>query len=240
MKQILRKDYLSREGTRSTVFETKLLPQFENSPLRFEYEVLLEEFRATRAELNLHVMSLHEITNYELIFLAALVSLGPSLLANSQGNIIRLFLLGGSIVFSAFALLLLWHDTDIAYLAGYISAVIKPRLESILNQVTENSKPVLLWEEFISMNRTRKFPNNLGDVSVSVGHYALAIVPCIGLFIAGFAMINPDIPTTPLDKAVMALASFGVLLVVIAMIYVVWIYVTGITAGHSSRLRMAK
>ena len=47
------------------------LSSFQNSPTRFEYEVLLEEFRAARAETDDHMNNQHLVINFSLTILGS-------------------------------------------------------------------------------------------------------------------------------------------------------------------------
>ena len=120
---------------------------FEKSPLRFEYEALLEEYRVLWAEIQERLREQHQITNYALILLAAVVSLNQILLkteaAEERLAFPRYGLLILSFFYSSFALKYTHHNNMMAYLGNYIDAKLRPRIEEIIRET--QSKSIQIW-----------------------------------------------------------------------------------------------
>ncbi len=116
------------------------LYDFEKSPLRFEYEILVEEYRALREQINLLISGQQQVVSFSIALIAALGTLGQFVI-NEQGTLFEqstpIIVLIASLTFSTFSLMNFSYDIRIAFSAGYINSVLRPRMERILSNVLE-------------------------------------------------------------------------------------------------------
>jgi hypothetical protein len=197
------------------------ITNFETSPLRFEYEIHLQEYRTVRSEMELHLSGRQQIINYELALLAAFFAFSQIVLP-SYSEIIRPICFGGSVLFCGFSLLYSWHDTSLIFLASYINHVLRPKLEYILSQVNATHANIFLWEDFQSKNRVHKFPENIFEGIISLGRYSLNFIPGISLLIIG-STIQKNIPYQPWEFTLLIIAIIFAVLTILIALYVLWL-----------------
>src|SRR4051794_32480718 len=85
---------------------------FETSPLRFEYDALIEEYKATRAELLLRLQMGQQIVNFSIAFAVGSLAILQILINSNFGTSLTEFItrygyLLASVVSSSFALMYL-------------------------------------------------------------------------------------------------------------------------------------
>ncbi len=122
---------------------------FESSPTRFEYEVILEEYRALRSQIDLCTAGSQQIVH---ISIAAVAPIGTvtQLLVSREGGMapgsLSILMLVASLTFSAFSLIASWYDVRVAHSAGYFTSVLRPRMERLLSDVGTTDPVVWRWE----------------------------------------------------------------------------------------------
>jgi hypothetical protein len=164
---------------------------FETSPLRFEMEILLQEFRELRAEVLLRLNSGQQILNYTITLIivsVTILQLEPQItkITGSEAGI-RIILLAIITLFAALGLMYVEQDMFMAVIGRYIDHVLSPKLNKIV-QVTNNEKRFVLgWEEF-KINYTFKPPMVYVFSYLSSARYALPIIPPIFLLIYYFTI----------------------------------------------------
>jgi hypothetical protein len=202
------------------------LSNFESSPARFEYDLLIEEFRAARAETDNHMNNQHQVINFSLTILAASVGLiqfmssTPSLMSIPA----RSLYLFGSLICSSFALMYFWHDASVAYLAIFMELVLFPRLETITKQASGSSQPIHSWVEFQYKNRIVNKSLIPLEYGITFGRYVTIIFPGPGLIIAYLVTLPPQ-SAIPLWESLLLIISVLVsITVILASIYAGWLF----------------
>ncbi len=172
---------------------------FGKSPLRFEFEAHLEEYRRFRQEMSGHYTNQQQIINLAILFLGALITLWQlfykDLLNTTDGAsssinphlTFHYALLISSIVFSIFSVMQYWHDLMIAQMWQYINEVLKLKIENILNitypnEYQQNKISVWEWETWVIKNQKGKVVEYL----MGMARYATTFIPSIGLLIYYF------------------------------------------------------
>lgn len=159
------------------------IDDFEKSPLRFEMEALLEEYRTLRSEIIIRLTSQQQIINFTITLIAAIIAVGQLLpdLENRLGSTqsLRFAYLFISLLFSAFSLMYLEHDAMIASLAIYIMIRLRPRMQEILSQIPEVQPIIWQWDDFRGDIQIRSIKAVPFFSLMSVSRYAIMVVPSI-------------------------------------------------------------
>lgn len=163
-----------------------LINDYERSPLRFELEVLLEEYKALRAEIEHRITSEQQIISFALGLIATVFTLSqiipslsdryPQLLTSLRPAYLVL-----SLVFSTFALMSIQHDAMMASMGTYIEHSLRPRIERILTTVTRENLKAFEWEEFRTQFQFRQLHNAPFFYLLAGSRYAITIVPSLVL-----------------------------------------------------------
>ena len=137
----------------SSVSSTSAWPQdlgpwgkFENDPIRFVYDVLLEEYRVSREDIKMWTQLMNGMLSLVLAFWAATLALVQILVPRWDGTpavidtypwlLLLLFLLGAAPGF----MFLMW-DIRSAQLSTYIQHVLKKRLKQVILSRSSESDP---------------------------------------------------------------------------------------------------
>lgn len=155
---------------------------FETSPLRFEMEILLQEFRDLRAEILLRLSNEQQILSYIITLIVASVTIiqfEPQI-TNITGSDtgIRVILLVTSILFAALGLMYVEQDIYMATIGQYIEQAIKPQLNKIVQNASAEQHFVLEWDKF-KTKHAFKPPMVYIFAFLSSARYALPIFPPI-------------------------------------------------------------
>jgi len=233
------------------------LDDFEKSPIRFEYEVLIEEYRVLRSELNQHLSNQQQINSYALALMTGLVAIAQ-LLGSNDGyqtflSSFRPIILLLSILFSSFALMYVRHAMMIAYIGGYTTNVIRPKIElalgvllqccgnrgyttnvirpkieRILTQTTGNDLQVLEWDEIQVQQRYFRFSYALIEYVLSVAQYSITIIPSITLIIIFWFSKPSHERFTSLEIILFALSILALVSVLISLFFAGRLYARGL------------
>jgi len=208
------------------------LDDFEKSPIRFEYEVLIEEYRVLRSELNQHLSNQQQINSYALALMTGLVAIAQ-LLGSNDGyqtflSSFRPIILLLSILFSSFALMYVRHAMMIAYIGGYTTNVIRPKIERILTQTTGNDLQVLEWDEIQVQQRYFRFSYALIEYVLSVAQYSITIIPSITLIIIFWFSKPSHERFTSLEIILFALSTLALVSVLISLFFAGRLYARGL------------
>ncbi len=105
--------------------------------------VYLEEYRQTRAEINLKQRHIHAIANFALIVIAA--GTGAVTSSDSLGSLQLYVMLFAPLVLGLLGLLFAYEGELMAVASGYINVSIRGRIATL---VDVNREDVIPWEEF--------------------------------------------------------------------------------------------
>lgn len=158
----------------------------ENSPLHFEIKALIEEFKCTRAEVNLHLSNEQQITNITATLIAGTIAatqLLPSLNVLTTPTSLWSFLLVASLLLTSLAFMYLGEDVFISQLATYVQQVLRPKMEAILFKASGEKINMWEWDEFYNKNvfySARVIPATF----ISIAKFALPTLPSLIILIA--------------------------------------------------------
>lgn len=199
---------------------------FEKSPLRFEYEVLVEEYRALREQINLLTSGQQQVVSFSIALIAALGALGQ-FVVSGQGEMFEqstpIIVLIASLTFSAFSLMNFSYDIRIAFSAGYINSVLRPRMEKIIANTQENPPKVWRWED-TNARRIASPRQVLFEAGGVLSRYAITMVPSLVLTI--FYGVNRDYAkqASVWEDVLFGMAIVSVLLILISGIYAILVF----------------
>jgi hypothetical protein len=215
--------------TKSTTAIKKVEPataqemDFGSSPLRFEYDAVLEEYRTVWAEIGSRGAIQSQTLNLSITALAAILGIGPFLFGaqplSTTLHFIRPVLPLLSMVFAAFAVLYNHQLGLMAYLGIYSNTMLRPRIERIL-EATGNDASVWGWNEWRVKNEFRKFPDTLFDGALAGGGPFLVFVPCVAFAVAFWLPKDPTEPILPWEIILSALSIIGILWVIVTAAFV--------------------
>jgi|GEM_PF-6690453 len=198
------------------------IQDFESSPLRFEYDAILEEYRVLWAEIQTRNTDQHQIVNYAIALLAGFLAVSQlftgSTLASSSPHLLRLVYPLLAMVFSAFAMLFHHHSTMMADIGVYTNTELRPRLERILT-ATNNHPQIWQWNEWRGRNQFRRFPNNLFEFVLSASGYVITFLPGIAFIILFCVSRDPTEPFATWELVLLILASLNVACAAVTGIY---------------------
>lgn len=155
---------------------------FDSSPLRFEMEIILQEFRDLRAEILAKTANEQQTLNYSIALIVAtatVIQLEPQIKAITGSDAgVRVLILVISLLFSALGLMYLEQDMYMATTGKYINQVLRPKLKEIIYKATGVEKDVLEWEEFRAESAFR-YPKVIAFTFMTSARYALPIFPAL-------------------------------------------------------------
>ncbi len=102
---------------------------FEQSPLRFEYDVMMEEYRSIRGEILVRVQAQQQVVNFAIALIAGVVALIQFIPGDSKLATIRPLYPFLSVLFSTFSLAYMEQDLMMAHLGGYLMHHLTPRMK---------------------------------------------------------------------------------------------------------------
>lgn len=206
--------------------ETIAISDFERSPLRFEYEAHLEEYRALRAQIVTLIEGQLQIINFSIAAIAA-VALIIQFILQSKTESIRQTLpfvfLASSLIFTLFSLVSIRLEKQVAYSANYINNVLRPRIEDLLTKTTGSPARVWAWEAF-NAEKTTRVIHVLTEGWMGIANFAITIFPAIILL--GIYVFNRDFTSrvSQLENALFVLAIIGIVMIITTSIYTLSLY----------------
>lgn len=225
LKTIRKMLNLIRES--SVSHEPLLREDFEKSPLRFEYEAVLEEYRILWSELQARLGHQNQIINFAIALTAATVaflqlSSGDRPLETSI-QMLRPAYPYFSLLFSAFALMYLEHDATMAHLGIYIDTNLRPRIENILLQ-TGNESHIWQWGRWRAQRQFRYGLTSPFHYAMTSARYALTIGPSVGFAILFWTHRDRCQPLASYEQIIFGLVLFTIFWVLISTVYVSRLY----------------
>lgn len=202
------------------------LSNFETSPLRFQYEADMQEYRGIQSTVEMHFKHQHAIAQLSLGLITVLVGLTQAsyIRLDPASYTGRIWLLILSIVFSSFGLTSLWHDTSVAILVSYARYVLAPRFKDLSIEASGSDKPVFLFDAFQRENRLRNWRVTPFELAVRAGSYALTLFPGPFLLIATFYFSGCVFCISKWETVFFITAIFAGALVFVATLYTIWLF----------------
>jgi hypothetical protein len=182
-------DLLASPDKTSNDGPMQLIPlhDFEKSPLRFEFEALLTEYRSLRREILNRLTSQQQTINFAIALIAAVFAIRQLLPifgdTGLNAEALRPIYILLSIAFSAFALMYAEHDYMMADIATYINRHLRPRMERILDKMPNTSPGIWEWDEFRDQAHYRSFMATSLYFVMSASRYAITTIPGFSLLL---------------------------------------------------------
>ena len=206
----------------SEAVQTPSILDFESSPLRFEYDALLEEYRTLWAEICTRVSDQQQIVNYAITLVTAFFAVSQLLMTRSSFSVpphyVRMAYAFLTILFSSFAVLYQNQCTMMVDIGIYINEELRPRMERIL-ATTQNTPRVWQWNEWRNQLHFRKFPNNLAMLVMSGSGFLITFLPAP--VFASLFLVNRQTnePFTISENVILILVLLSVACAVFGAIY---------------------
>ena len=161
-----------------------VIEDYQSSFYRFELDILLEEYRALRAEIINRLSSEQQILNFSITLIigtVAAIQIIPKIIELENWEVsFRFALLFISLLFSALGLLSIEIDNGMAFIGNYIQQVLRPRIEYIIaktqNEPSDTHPLLMQWDSFrakYQFHTLRAIP----VIFMSLARYALTILP---------------------------------------------------------------
>lgn len=216
---------ISKYFKNNMVYSEPDLSDFEKSPLRFEMEVLLEEYRTLREETITRLSNQQQIVNFAIALIAAFFAISQLLPRNENIQ----YLLSSlrpiypliSLFFSAFALMYIEHDAMMATLGSYISLCLRPQMEEIIKRAGVSSRKVWQWDEYRSEKHFHSIKSAPHFYLMAAARYAITIIPSIGSLIYYWNLRHSGTNITLGENLI-----FGV-----AVIVLLWLLLAAVHSG---------
>jgi hypothetical protein len=201
------------------------LSDFESSPLRFEYDIHLEEYKALRDQILMLTKGRLQITNYSIAATSAIAVIIGLFSENEYAEMnqfMPIVLLVSSLVLIFFTLMVLYLDARVAYSGNYIVNVLRPKMERILTRAGHHST-IWAWERINALESSRT-PRVFIEGWMAVAIYAITLVPAS--FFIGIYVFNRDFRTSvPLmENLLFGLTIVGVVSVIVNSFYTFSLY----------------
>lgn len=193
--------------------ETK--SNLEEIGLKFEYDTLLEEYKAIRSELQAHLTNQDQLVSYAMALIALLITVGQYV-TDKFGYVSPLVFLGASVVFASLSLMFIRYDTNVAVCSGYITWILKPRIEALIVKTTKIQTPVLLWE---STNIRLRFHGRHAPINylLTGGRHSILIIPSVGILTAYLLTRDFSRPVQLWENTILGLSIIANIIVCISM-----------------------
>lgn len=158
---------------------------FERSALRFLYEVMLVEYRALRDEVNARIQKQQEITSFAIAVAGGFVALtqlvgddkNPLHTLGTPGYLFPII----SFAFSAFTMMTLDHEMNIAHIQNYIDNLLRPKMEFVLSRTGNIDASAWEWNAIRSGWQQHKGWRTIFPSSLAGSKYALTMLPSLTL-----------------------------------------------------------
>jgi len=147
---------------------------------RFEFDAITKEFDGLRAEVNSRIQKQQEITNFAIALMVGFAAFSRFLLDGKTVVLsgIQSVYPAVSILFSAFALMTLDHESNIADIYRYTDTELRPRVQHML---TNDRGIVWRWNERRACWQNHSGVTNIFYYAMSWSKYAITALPAIGL-----------------------------------------------------------
>jgi hypothetical protein len=202
---------------------TPLLTDFEKSPLRFQFEALLEEYRAVRAEIIMRLENQQYTNSFAIAFIAVVVTLiqaTPHLVtADRVPDILKGIYLVGSYVFNTLAIVNLLHEVMIYHLGYYIRKVLRPQLNEILATTLEHKPTVMEWDQFYLKEIVLNPKVAIFEFILGSSRFAITVGPGVALLIIYSLIRNFDEPVPTWEQVFYVIAVIVTVMLLFVLLY---------------------
>ena len=196
---------------------------------RLEVDVLVEEFRALRAELTTRIEKQQDITNFAVVILVGMLAAAKAVEGEASTSDallqLRLFFPWISIVLSSFTLMTLDHEMNIAHIPTYVYLRLRFQMETALH-ASKHASGLWEWNAYRAAWQQHAGPFTVLTSTMASAKYLVTMVPNL-LLTAAYWYTRP-VATTFLNW------TWGVYLVSVALLVLVVL-----TAGYTSRAYMS-
>jgi len=197
------------------------LCDFEKSPVRFEYEAILEDYRVITSEIRSRESHIVQVTNFALLllggFLAFMEMAKGSLTFLDTLISVRAVLPFVSILFSVLAFMQLHQGIMIAHLGKYCDTQLRPRMKEFIRLTSGQSTDIWLWNQFKSSSREKNLATPVRFMLGSA-NYLVTIVPGIALIIVWFFFVNSGIAIAVWEAIALSIAALMSILVLVTSV----------------------
>ncbi len=172
-----------------------------------------------------HLTSQDQLVNYAIAFIALLVTTSQYL-AKTSINLTSIVSLGSSIVFASLSLMFARYDVNIAICSGYITSILKPRIENLILQTQNKKVKILLWEnENVKFRFSKKHAFVLNIYTI--GRQGILVAPSIGIL--AFYIFNRDftLQVSLWENVLLGISIIANINLLISLFYVVSLYAKG-------------
>jgi hypothetical protein len=190
----------------------------ENSKLRFEVDALMEEYRSTRAEVNVHLSNEHQIINLTVTLLVGTVAAIQLLSSTNSSNFLGPLLLIASLLFTSINFMHLGENIFISQSSKYIQQVLRPRMEKVIFQATGEKQKIWEWAEYYTKDEFSSF-GVIPAIFISASRLALSILPSIGTLIFYFSQMQQRASISPWENILLVFAIVAAVMMVITIIF---------------------
>ena len=178
------------------------------------YDTAIDEFKELRAEFRARLDAQSKIQNFAIILLGAIIAYRKSII---DYNITMLFLLL-SIIFFMITIYMHDHETMISYGNFYITRILIPKMNAILNRNGfETQYKVLEWDEYRYAICFQTPWRRLHQAFIALGRHAMSILPgvyCLWEFIEQTKKIDTrEIILIVIDLSLLCIIIFSKVLV---------------------------
>ncbi|MCF7552174.1 hypothetical protein [Pseudonocardia sp. WMMC193] len=155
-----------------------------------EYDVLVTEYRALRDEVKSRIEKQQEITNFAVAFIAAAAVAGAGLYGKDDLFVaLRPYFPLASIVLSAFALMTLDHEMNIANIYAYIDGRLRPEISRVVHSTEGVRSDALGWGAYRSIQQQGSSGNLAWTAPIAASKYGMTIVPNLA-FVTYLAVVS--------------------------------------------------
>lgn len=192
---------ITEDASRVPTNPGPLLNDFERSPLRFEFEVLMEEYRTLHSEVQQRFIIENQVTSFALALIVGVLALSqilPGLMTFSEMiPFLRIACLVLTLLFSVFAVMKVEQDAMIASIGIYIVREIRPKVEEILKKVNKEDIEALHWESFRMQGQFSKSVYLTVVPFMAAMRYAITFLPGVLLLIVYWQLTRFKAPILP-------------------------------------------
>ncbi len=187
-----------------------------------EFDALVEEFRALRAELTTRIEKQQDITNFAIALLVGFVAVVKAVegRASTEDALLqlRVFFPWISIVLSSFTLMTLDHEMNIAHLSIYVHTRLRPQVDAALQ-----STGLWEWNAYRAAWQQHVGAFTALTSSMASAKYAITIFPNMLLTAAYWYKRSPSS---------VSFLSWDWVAYAVSVMVLVWVL---LTAGYTSR-----
>jgi hypothetical protein len=185
---------------------------------RLEFDAMVKEFDTLRAEVTTRIQKQQEITNFSIALIVGFAAISRFLLDSKPGQTSLSFeplYPTISILFSAFALMIIDHEANIAHIYRYTDTELRPRMQYLLGDM---GTTVWRWNECRASWQHHSGVTNAFFYAMAWSKYAMTVLPSIAFVVAYWRVREAPVPNWERATFIASLALF--LIVFLSLVYV--------------------